>query len=193
MALTPKLLLRPSTLFALFVIVAFSVLGSATARPGCKTFFIAFTTTIPARNPNLPHFLTISDQLVEIHRKPAAYFEEIVVFPTRFVSDVPQFPADVEKREIEHSFGSFGYSSLRKPSKDILNVVFSLLLGVACGALTSATMYLIWCLMFHRGEHRILDSDSSDDDDLYNPKKMGYVKVPAAPADAAPKEAVSGN
>lgn len=93
-------------------------------------------------------------------------------------------------KERHESFSStFGVSSLKDRTKDILSVVASLLLGAACGALTAGTMYLIWSLYNHRheGYYRSLDGFSSDDDDdddndddIFNPKKNGYVAIPAA-------------
>lgn len=58
-------------------------------------------------------------------------------------------------------------------------------MGIGCGGLTAATLYLIWSLFapngFHFRGHE--DDDESDDDDV-GPKKMGYVGIPAA--DVAP-------
>lgn len=84
--------------------------------------------------------------------------------------------------------GSFGISSLRDRTKDILSVVLALLFGVGCGALTSATMYLVWSVITSRYEIREAGSDSEESDDE-NPKDMSYVKIPAAPA----KEGYEGN
>lgn len=58
-------------------------------------------------------------------------------------------------------------------------------------------MYLIWSLFNHsNGSYRSLDGFSSDDDDavdhdddIFNPKKKGYVAVPAAPAKTVDSEA----
>jgi len=89
-----------------------------------------------------------------------------------------------------------GFSSFKDRTKDILNVVASLLLGAACGALTAGTMYLIWSLFNHRdGSYRSLDGSSSDDDavdhddDIFNPKKKGYVAIPPAPAKTVDSDA----
>ena len=87
-------------------------------------------------------------------------------------------------KERHESFSStFGVSSLKDRTKDIISVVASLLLGAAYGALTAGTVYLIWSLFNHRheGYYRSLDGFSSDDDDdIFNPKKKGYVAIPAA-------------
>ncbi len=67
---------------------------------------------------------------------------------------------------------------------DIMSIVGALLFGVGCGALTAATMYLIWSLFSPR-RFDFGDSDDEFDDadeDDASPKKMGYVAIPAAGA-----------
>ncbi|MCL7022786.1 hypothetical protein MKW94_006239 [Papaver nudicaule] len=94
---------------------------------------------------------------------------------------------------------SFGVSSLRERTKDILSVVMALLFGAGCGALTAATMYLAWSLVTNRYEFVRSDEESDGDSDFEyeSPKKMGYVKISSAPAPvpvaqapATPKEVV---
>ncbi|GFS33813.1 hypothetical protein Acr_00g0030700 [Actinidia rufa] len=79
-------------------------------------------------------------------------------------------------------FDSFVGSSFRDRTKDILTVVASLLFGVGCGALTAATLYLIWSL-FAPNRFEIRDYEDESDDDLKN-----YVGIPAA--DAPEKDVV---
>ena len=86
--------------------------------------------------------------------------------------------ADEGKRPLP--FDSFVGSSFRDRTKDILTVVASLLFGVGCGALTAATLYLIWSL-FAPNRFEIRDYDDESDDDL---KKVAYVAIPAADAPA---------
>jgi len=69
-------------------------------------------------------------------------------------------------------------------------VVGSLLFGVGCGALTAATMFLMWSLFApNRFDQLRNESDDefeegdSDDDDV-SPKKMGYVAISAAETDS---------
>lgn len=71
----------------------------------------------------------------------------------------------------------------------------ALLFGVGCGALTAATMYLIWSLFSNRYDYHASYDDYVDADDngdgVDSPKKMGYVKIPATEFAPAPaKEAV---
>ncbi|KAI6691361.1 hypothetical protein NL676_028189 [Syzygium grande] len=92
-----------------------------------------------------------------------------------------------QRRQRSVPRGIFDLSSLRDRTVDILSVVVALLFGVGCGALTAATMYLVWSLFAsHRGDDF---QEESDDDEVVSPKKMGYVKIPAADAFPAPAKA----
>ncbi|THG18690.1 hypothetical protein TEA_022499 [Camellia sinensis var. sinensis] len=66
------------------------------------------------------------------------------------------------------------------------------MLGVACGAITAGTAgtrYLIWSLFADPNSFEFRDSeDDFDGADDVNPKKMGYIAVPAADTPAAVKE-----
>lgn len=79
-------------------------------------------------------------------------------------------------------YSSVSTSSIRDRTKDIMSVVGALLFGVGCGALTAATMFLIWSLFSpHRFEFD--DSDDEDgydhgDDDDASPKEIGYTAIP---------------
>ncbi|KAJ1377735.1 hypothetical protein SESBI_48587 [Sesbania bispinosa] len=57
-----------------------------------------------------------------------------------------------------------------------------------CGALTAATMYLVWSVFSARHDYRAAAYGEFSDDEIESPKKMGYVKIPAteAPAPAPP-------
>lgn len=86
---------------------------------------------------------------------------------------------------------SYDMSSLRDRTKDILSVVVALLFGVGCGALTAATMYLVWSLFSTRYDYRYEEFDGEDEDDEeedVSPKKIGYVKI--AETESLPKQAV---
>ena len=90
-------------------------------------------------------------------------------------------------------FPSYDFSSLRDRTKDILSVVVALLFGVGCGALTAATMYFVWSVFSNRNDYHAFDDYADDDreEEIESPKKMGYVKIPAAESVPAPaKEAV---
>lgn len=117
--------------------------------------------------------------------RPAFLFFDRRVFPSREL-DLPR-PQLPQRRQRSVPRGIFDLSSLRDRTVDILSVVVALLFGVGCGALTAATMYLVWSLFAsHRGDDF---QEESDDDEVASPKKMGYVKIPAADAFPAPTKA----
>ncbi|CAI9110375.1 OLC1v1010384C1 [Oldenlandia corymbosa var. corymbosa] len=101
-----------------------------------------------------------------------------------FIGDVEENEAQ-EKRSDEDSmfplgiYSSVSTSSIRDRTKDIMSVVGALLFGVGCGALTAATMFLIWSLFSpHRFEFDDSDDDSDDDDNDDEKRKVGYVTIP---------------
>jgi hypothetical protein len=76
-------------------------------------------------------------------------------------------------------------SSVQERAKDILVVVSGLLFGFGCGALTAATMYLVWSLIASTCASGYDDVYSDDDDedqlsDSESPKKAGYVIIHGA-------------
>lgn len=79
-------------------------------------------------------------------------------------------------------------SSFQERAKDILVVVSGLLFGFGCGALTAASMYLVWSLVASTGAagpYEELYSDDEDEDDVSDdgaesPKKAGYVIIHGA-------------
>ena len=71
-------------------------------------------------------------------------------------------------------------SSAQDRAKDILVVVSGLLFGFGCGALTAATMYLVWSLIASTCASGYDDVYSDDEDQLSDsesPKKAGYVII----------------
>ncbi|OEL16328.1 hypothetical protein BAE44_0022653 [Dichanthelium oligosanthes] len=71
-------------------------------------------------------------------------------------------------------------SSVQERAKDILVVVSGLLFGFGCGALTAASMYLVWSLLASTCASGYDDVYSDDDDQLSDsesPKKAGYVII----------------
>ncbi|CAL4928619.1 unnamed protein product [Urochloa decumbens] len=71
-------------------------------------------------------------------------------------------------------------SSAQERAKDILVVVSGLLFGFGCGALTAATMYLVWSLIASTCASGYDDVYSDDEDQLSDsesPKKAGYVII----------------
>lgn len=185
---------------------------SVDARP-CKTLLIAYSFSFTGNPASLRHRehpfpavdfarpgLSSSDpassssaELITIFDasdrqfdpRPAFLFFDRRVFPSRELDlPRPQLPQR-QRRSVPR--GIFDLSSLRDRTVDILSVVVALLFGVGCGALTAATMYLVWSLFAsHRGDDF---QEESDDDEVASPKKMGYVKIPAADAFPAPTKA----
>ncbi|GJN30044.1 hypothetical protein PR202_gb18318 [Eleusine coracana subsp. coracana] len=73
-------------------------------------------------------------------------------------------------------------SSAEERAKDILVVVSGLLFGFGCGALTAASMYLVWSLLASTCASSYDDVYSDDEDDhllseAESPKKAGYVII----------------
>lgn len=65
-------------------------------------------------------------------------------------------------------------------------MVVALLFGVGCGALTAATMYLVWSIFsssrydYHHTSYLDEFDEEEDEDEGVSPKKMGYVKIAGA-------------
>ncbi|TKY56639.1 hypothetical protein E2542_SST21085 [Spatholobus suberectus] len=130
----------------LSVLVALSV--SATARP-CRTFVISsYSFSFPSDSATVATVTEIRSFL------PA-------VKPSGIVSDRTPL-----------GFSVHDFSSLRERTKDILGVVVALLFGAGCGAVTAATMYLLWSMC-------AMDLRSDCHDEIESPKKIGYVNIPA--------------
>ncbi|XP_061339126.1 uncharacterized protein LOC133285848 isoform X2 [Gastrolobium bilobum] len=163
--MAPLLLRFP--IAAVMVLVVLS--ATATARP-CRTFIIS---SYSIRNPSSNTFATITEirslTPLYIDRNPQEIF---------FDSDIGPF----HQPKLAEDF-----SSLRDRTKDILSVALALLFGVGCGALTAATMYLVWSVFSARHGYRSAAYDDFSDEEIESPKKMGYVKIPAA--EAAPPAA----
>ncbi|XP_002532984.2 uncharacterized protein LOC8276598 [Ricinus communis] len=194
----PKLLLLLSLIASLLI--------SVSARP-CKTLFISsYTFSIRPLNPN-PNsnnpssgFVTIVTEITQKQQRSSEVFLDPRFF--RAVGDdnsesqqvIHQQQQQKEEGGVVLPFGlglsSYDINSLRDRTKDILSVVVALLFGVGCGALTAATMYLVWSLFstrynYHYGEFD--DEDDEDEDEDVSPKKMGYVKI--SEVHSVPKQA----
>uniref|UniRef100_A0A5B7BH80 Uncharacterized protein n=1 Tax=Davidia involucrata TaxID=16924 RepID=A0A5B7BH80_DAVIN len=175
-------------------------IGLANARPGlpfhpCNTLLISYY--ISSSSSQNPYFsdLQINSQidsnkwsLIFSRNVPLESHKEI-----EFLPEIGEAKAKEAKKEDDGPL-----SSLRDRAGDILSIVVALLFGVACGVVTSLTMYLIWSCFAYRYNYRRAeydsDSDGHDDGDVFSPKKMGYAKIPVdapgvAPAPAA-KEVV---
>ena len=164
----------------------------ATARP-CRSFIIS---SYSFRNPNSNTFATITEirsfTPLYITDKPPGKpsSSSDLFFP--HATHLPE-PERVNPRAPLGFASAYDFSSLRDRTKDILSVALALLFGVGCGALTAATMYLVWSVFSTRHRASSFDDFSSDEDEIESPKKLGYVKIPAietttavAPAAPAP-------
>lgn len=186
-SLTQRLLLLQLAILAVLTV-------SAAARP-CKTLFISSYSFSFKQNPSASGFVTVVTEISRINPRPAqdrGFPSEIFLFPAhpeargdQIDREDARLPSGLKKYLSSSSY-DFDFSSLRERTRDILSVVVALLFGVGCGALTAATMYLAWSLFANRFyDHRYGspysdDDDDDDEDDDVNPKKMGYVKIPAA-------------
>ncbi|XP_042500528.1 uncharacterized protein LOC122078563 [Macadamia integrifolia] len=202
MASTPLPLLIAS------VFLSFVAIG-ANARPGihfhpCNTIIISYTIS-SIKSPHLENpsgrnpsgFLTIFSEIREFNPRIIEFIAQddrpVLPLPIQYSYREDAVKPDVDRPP--YPFGSFGITSLRERTKDILSVVASLLFGVGCGALTSATMYLVWSLITNRFEFNDSDREGEDGDDSDcfcddDMKKMGYVKIPDDPVAAPAKEVV---
>ncbi|XP_078440693.1 uncharacterized protein LOC144710728 [Wolffia australiana] len=162
-------------LFAIAVLSSFFVSG-ASARP-CKTLFITY-----AFDNSGDEYASASIEVTQISglydHRPSRFMAVYRLIPLRSYA--------LPRRSID-SDQYFGISSLRERARDILAVVAGLLFGVGCAALTSASVYLAWYLIYSRYETQRIDGyDYLDEDErldaMESPKKMGYVGIPASPA-----------
>nr|XP_009593065.1 uncharacterized protein LOC104089793 [Nicotiana tomentosiformis] len=166
-------------------------------------YLIPTTTTSQNPNPNFllpnpsisPQFLTFSFSSISFRdgsskfglNRPSIFFRRsdpiLIRGPDPIFYDRDDAVEQVEELESRAStsmmipveFYSSVTSSVRDRSKDIMRVVGALLFGVGCGALTAATMYMIWSL-FWPNRFDFEDSEDDSDDDV-SPKKMGYVAI----------------
>ncbi|KAK8489024.1 hypothetical protein V6N13_046168 [Hibiscus sabdariffa] len=134
---------------------------SAAARP-CKTFFVT-SYSFSFENPNDPSSSSASTGFVTVVTE---------------ISQLSLKPSDPKPSNV--------LSSLRERSRDILSVVVALLFGVGCGALTAATLYMVWTLFSSRSDYHqaFLEEDESDGE--LSPKKIGYVNIPTVNVKGTP-------
>ncbi|XP_010933269.1 uncharacterized protein [Elaeis guineensis] len=194
---------------ALLLAVLSLLSAAATARPGahfhpCNTLLISYTISSSSSSSSGG---SLVGEPAKTH--PTGFFAVyriVTPFPPLFAAssfgDLYIRPAQIRRPDLprraaalptEPIATAFGFSSLQERAKDILVVVVGLLFGVGCGALTAATMYLIWSLVTNRYEICGADGYSEDEEEVdESPKKSGYVKIPATePAPA--KEGLEGN
>ncbi|KAI3717082.1 hypothetical protein L1987_68429 [Smallanthus sonchifolius] len=174
----------PAAVLLFSVIVGVLVISS-TARP-CKTIFFITTSSSSSsfyptddhhlRNPNFavqnPSFTFFITEIHEFRRTRSftrPIFTDLAVKPS---------PNDVASSK-RYRYAS---SSFHDRTMDIMSIVGALLFGAGCGALTAATMYLIWSLFSNR---RLDFASDSDEDEYYDveddvsPNKNGYAAIPS--------------
>ncbi|KAJ0242992.1 hypothetical protein HA466_0202430 [Hirschfeldia incana] len=169
-----------SSYLLLLAIIISSLSIIAAARP-CKTFLISsYSLSITPENPNLG---SQSDL-------PPTRF--VTVFTIRRLYPVPLFvnrrhgflpsAAAAEKPQIREDHPRIPFSeNVKDRTRDILSVVAALLFGVGCGALTAATMYLVWALVVERRGYDFEEEEEdyeNEESDAASLKKLGYVKIP---------------
>lgn len=179
---------QPRTHLLVFLLLAAATLSVSAARP-CKTLLISSYSfslrRLPNPSPSGVGFVTVLTEVTQT--RPLILIDE-----ESFDSDQFSVPSSAAETSFP-SFWPYDLSSLRDRTKDILSVVVALLFGVGCGALTAATMYLAWSLFAdprHGGDDDddYYDGFASDED--FSPKKVGYVKIPAAVVAVSAKEDV---
>ncbi|KAI3519065.1 hypothetical protein L1887_08059 [Cichorium endivia] len=148
-------------LFSFFICV-FAI--SAAARP-CKTIFFITTSSQsidPANSPRLTFSVT---QIRQFHRSVDSSSNDVITSQTYY-----------------SSYASSVKTSIRDRTMDIMSIVGALLFGVGCGALTAATMYLIWSLFSARWFDFGGDSDEEyhDEEPHIRPDEMACVDIPDA-------------
>ncbi|KAI3668928.1 hypothetical protein L6452_40145 [Arctium lappa] len=178
-----------STLLLFSILIALCAI-SATARP-CKTiFFITSSSSAddqqflpkpnfhllrnPNNSPRLTFFVTEIRQFHRTRSLPRPIFFDRTIESSS--------SNDVVSSEPYYTAASSVKTSIRERTMDIMSIVGALLFGVGCGALTAATMYLIWSLFAPRRFDFGADSDeeSDDEENQVRPNNKGYVAVPNA-------------
>ncbi|CAN1123025.1 hypothetical protein LINPERPRIM_LOCUS3010 [Linum perenne] len=190
-------------LLLLAVLIGFLSVTVSAGRP-CKTLYISSYTvsvrplhTFRFPNPSLGRRSGFVAIVTEIgHQSSLESSSDMIVDRAGFHGF--EFHGDASAGEEEQEgfnrilpFGisSHDISSLRDRTKDILSVVVALLFGVGCGALTAASMYLVWSLFAARSGAYYDESDYEEEEDA-SPKKIGYVAIPEAEKVAAPAKTV---
>ncbi|KAL8125359.1 uncharacterized protein LOC141719131 [Apium graveolens] len=159
-------------LILLIATLLLSIAASNAARP-CKTILLISTTTsfplIENTNLQNPSHVT----LFFINTQP--------INPNNFLS-YKSNAFLTNRRSLNPPQLQDTSSSIRDSTLDIVSIVGALLFGVGSGALTAAIMYLVWSMFSPRRFEFGVDSDDEEmdnsDEDIYSPKKMGYVAVP---------------
>ncbi|KAF5765263.1 hypothetical protein HanRHA438_Chr15g0714031 [Helianthus annuus] len=167
----------PTTVL-LFSVITTILTISATARP-CKTIFFITSSSSSSYYPTNHHNPNFA---LQNPNNPPRF--------TFFITEIHQFHRLIfTDRTIKPSPNDVVSSSFLDRTADVMSIVGALLFGAGCGALTAATMYLIWSLCSNRRLDFTSDSDEdeySDVDDDVSTKKNGYVAVPTGAKDVPP-------
>ncbi|CAH1437074.1 unnamed protein product [Lactuca virosa] len=160
-------------LFSFFITV-FAI--SATARP-CKTiFFITSSSQSQSHDPTATnsHRLTFFfTQIRQFHRSVDSSSSDDVL-------------TSHSQTYYSSSYASSVKTSIRDRTMAIMSIVDALLFGVGCGALTAATMYLIWSIFFSRWFDFSGDSDEEEEFHYHveephiRPDEIARVDIPGA-------------
>ncbi|KAI3665223.1 hypothetical protein L6452_43846 [Arctium lappa] len=172
-----------TTALLLFSVLIGVFATSATARP-CKTIFFITSSSSSYYPTDVHHLRNPNFALQNPTNSPRLTF---------FITEIHEFhrtrsfprAAESSSHDVVASkpyYSSPSSSSIRDRTMDIMSIVGALLFGVGCGALTAATMYLVWSLFSNRRLDFGSDSDEDDfdDEDDVTPKKNGYAAIPAA-------------
>ncbi|KAG2548352.1 uncharacterized protein LOC120650726 [Panicum virgatum] len=169
----------------LLLAVAAASLLAADARP-CRTFLVAFPAD-PNPNPSgggaaahhhyrgVPHVATVVTVFRVRRLGPHLHQGH------RNHHHLHSIPANVQIRrpELPHPAHAAA-AGPQERARDILVVVVGLLFGVACGALTAASVYLVWSMVAGgatASPYEELYDEEDEASDTESPKKVGYVII----------------
>ena len=169
----------------LLLAVAAASLLAADARP-CRTFLVAFPAD-PNPNPSgggaaahhhyrgVPHVATVVTVFRVRRLGPHLHQGH------RNHHHLHSIPANVQIRrpELPHPAHA-APAGPQERARDILVVVVGLLFGVACGALTAASVYLVWSMVAGgaaASPYEELYDEEDEASDTESPKKVGYVII----------------
>ncbi|KAL6883296.1 hypothetical protein ACP4OV_010710 [Aristida adscensionis] len=171
-------------LLLLLLAVAAASLLVADARP-CRTFLVAFPADpnpggdgdAAARHRLVPRVATVVT-VFRVRRLGPHHPHYHRIHP-----HLHSIPANVQIRrpELPHLASEAAAAGPQERARDILVVVVGLLFGVACGALTAASVYLVWSVVAGATASPNYDELFGDEDeeasDTESPKKVGYVII----------------
>jgi hypothetical protein len=165
----------------LLLAVAAASLLAADARP-CHTFFFSFPADPnPGGDGAVHHQIVPRVAVFRIRRLGPHHHQDHRQH--HHLHSIPFDPASVQIRRPEHPRLAVGAEAAaavaQDRARDILVVVVGLLIGVACGALTAASLYLIWSVLAGAAPSSPYDQLYGDDEasDNESPKKVGHVII----------------